>query len=122
MAKIVKNRAETPTATYLPTTVRTMIISRFQIKSHTMRCPFVLVALSSRNGGYTRFPAEVVELYRAGAVAYRAARRAGELDYEGMCAGRDAVQKIRPDLSDEEAMPLVSRATSYAEAYYPNRS
>jgi hypothetical protein len=61
---------------------------------------------------------EVIDLYRAAAVAYRVARRAGGMDFEGMCAGRDAVKKLRPEISGEEGMNIVSAAVAYAATHH----
>jgi len=63
-------------------------------------------------------PPGLIELYRAAASAYRAVRQTGKLDYPAVCAGRDAVKKIKPELSDEEVMTIVSRATAYAAAHH----
>jgi hypothetical protein len=63
-------------------------------------------------------PPQLIELYRAAAVAYRRARRAGGMDYAGICAGRDAVKKLKPGLSDEEAMQIVTAAVSFAATHH----
>jgi hypothetical protein len=60
---------------------------------------------------------EVIELYRAAAAAYRAVRQRGELDYPARIAARDAAKKIRPELSDEDAMDLAGTATVYPAAH-----
>jgi hypothetical protein len=62
---------------------------------------------------------EVIELYRAAAVAYRAVRRTGKLDYPTRIAARDAKKILRPGLTDEEAMDIAGRATCYAALYHP---
>jgi hypothetical protein len=66
-----------------------------------------------------RSPPELLEAYRAAAVAYRAAWRADRGDLGGRYDGREAVKKIRPELPDDEAMRIVTRAVAYTAMHRP---
>jgi hypothetical protein len=64
-------------------------------------------------------PSGHIELVRIAAKTYRAARQAGHGDYGRRVAARMAVQAASPEMTEDQAMDLVTNAVAFAAAHYP---